>query len=291
MDGEGLLVDRRRFLAGALAASLAAGCRLAGSGGGRRAIRIAHCGDPQFGFVNPDDPAAGYAADLARFERLIDDVNAWRPDLCFLAGDMTHRAVDLERDWPRLLKRFRVPVVATAGNHDMGQNLTRENVERFERVFGCEYASVRLGGWRFVSGNSQYWRPTKETARRDRYEAWLKAQFAAAKQAGEPVILATHVPPFVASLGEPDSYNNYPLAGVGFMTRAERFASYRDAGVRFFLAGHTHRMIARALDGVTILNAETTCRNFDGRPTGYRRLEISPDGDYSWTFRRIEATP
>lgn len=284
------MISRREMLSdlamGALA-TLTPGCLTAMRGGERRTIRIAHCGDPQFGFSDPKDAAASYAADRARFERLIDDVNEWRPDLCFLAGDMTHRAADLERDWPRLLKRFRVPVVATAGNHDMGQNLTRENVERFERVFGYEYTSVRVGGWRFVSGNSQYWRPTAETARRDRYEAWLKAELAAAKSAGEPVILATHMPPFVMSIGEADSYNNYPLADEGLPPREERFASYREAGVRFYLAGHTHCMIARALDGITILNAETTCRNFDGLPMGYRRMEIAPDGDYSWTFRRI----
>ena len=267
--------------------SLAAGCRTTGIGGGRRAIRIAHCGDPQFGFGDSADAAASYAEHLARFERLIEDVNEWRPDLCFIAGDMTHHAKDLERDWPRLLKRFRVPVVATAGNHDMGQNLTRENVERFERVFGYEYTSVRLGGWRFISGNSQYWRPTQETARRNRYEDWLRTEFAAAKAAGEPVILATHMPPFVASIGEPDSYENYPLASDGFVPRGERFASYLDAGVRFYLAGHTHRMIARAYEGVTILNAETTCLNFDRLPMGYRRLEILPDGDYRWTFCRV----
>ena len=287
---EYLGITRRNVLSGlamGTLATLAPGCLTAKRDGERRTLRIAHCGDPQFGFSNPDDAAASYAADRMRFERLIDDVNEWRPDLCFLAGDMTHRAVDLERDWPRLLKRFRVPVVATAGNHDMGQNLTRENVERFERVFGYEYTSVRVGGWRFISGNSQYWRPTKEAARRDRYEAWLKAELASAKSAGEPIILATHMPPFVASIGEADTYENYPLSGKEFVPRAERFASYREAGVRFYLAGHTHRMIARALDGITILNAETTCRNFDGLPAGYRRMEISPDGGYCWTFQRI----
>lgn len=274
------------LLGGGVTATLASGCVTIGPASSGRTLRIAHCGDPQFGFCRPDDPS-GYGEDLERFERLIDDVNAWRPDLCFLAGDLTHRAADLERDWPRLLKRFRVPVVATAGNHDMGQNLLKENVERFERVFGYEYTSLRIGGWRFISGNSQYWRPTGETARRDRYEAWLKAELAAAKSAGEPVILATHMPPFVASLGEADSYENYPLASDGFAPRDKRFAAYREAGVRFYLAGHTHRMIARALDGITILNAETTCRNFDGLPAGYRRLELSPNGDYTWNFHRI----
>ncbi len=285
-------INRRSFLFASSATALSClttGC-ISSFGGQRRPLRIAHCGDPQFGFGLPGGEE-GYATDLARFEKLIEDVNAWRPDLCFLAGDMTNRSVDLERDWPRLLKRFHVPVIATAGNHDMGQNLTRENVERFERVFGYEYTSMRIGGWRFISGNSQYWRPTKETARRAKYEAWLKAEFAAAKAANEPVILASHIPPFVSSIGEPDSYENFPLKSEGFVTREERFATYRDAGVKFYLAGHTHRMIARALDGITILNAETTCRNFDQLPFGYRRLEIEPSGDYAWSFRRIALTP
>ena len=53
------------------------------------------------------------------------------------------------------------------------------------------------------------------------------------------------------------------------------------------LAGHTHRYGNRTAGGLTILNAETTCHNFDGLPAGYRRLELSPDGEMSWTFRRV----
>lgn len=280
------MTSRRDFILMSSAAALS-GCLTNPAGDGRGTVRIAHCGDPQFGFGEPRDTEAAYAADLARFERLIDDVNAWRPDLCFLSGDMTHRADDLERDWPRLLKRFKVPLIVTPGNHDMGQSLTRENVERFERVFGYEYKSVRVGPWRFISGNSQYWRPTAETVRQQRYEAWLAAELSAAKAAGEPIIMATHMPLFVASIVEADSYENYPLKANGLPTREERLATYADAGVKLHLAGHTHRMIARACRGITILNAETTCHNFDGLPAGYRRLELSPDGEMSWTFRRV----
>ena len=281
--------DRRSFLLGTAAAVCA------GRGNAQTikeqtpgVVRIVHCGDPQFGFCRcKGGSAQAYRLDLERFERTIGAVNRLNPDLCFVAGDMTNDGAEVFRDWPRLVKLFKVPLVVTPGNHDMGNRIVRKNVERFRQVFGYDYTSVKVGKWRFVSGNSQYWRPTEETVRRDRYEAWLKAELAAAKSAGEPVILATHMPPFVTSLGEADSYNNYPLADEGLPPREERFASYREAGVRFYLAGHTHCMIARALDGITILNAETTCRNFDGLPMGYRRMEIAPDGDYSWTFRKI----
>lgn len=280
-------INRRGFLFSAVATAFA-GCRSVGGGklASPRAIRIAHCGDPQFGFGR-EVTEAKYRDDLARFEAVIDRVNAEKVDLCFIAGDMTHRAVDLERDWPRLVGRFKVPFVVTPGNHDMGQNLTRENVERFERVFGYEYKSLKIGRWRFISGNSQYWRPTEEKERFARYEKWIADELAAAKAVGEPVILASHIPPFVASAGEADSYENFPLKAEGFMTREARLKLYADSGVRFYLAGHTHRMIARAIGGMTILNAETTCCNFDGLPYGFRMLTLRDDGSYTWNFQEV----
>lgn len=272
--------NRRGFLIGA-AAALCGGCaglRLKSATAGE--IRIAHCGDPQLGF-GPGG-ALAYANDLARLEREIDAVNALKPDLCYLAGDMVNVASEMERDWPRLLKRFEVPVVVTPGNHDMGNELTKENVERFERVFGYEYTSVKVGSWRFISGNSQYWRPTQETARRDRYEKWLAAELAGAKARGEPIILATHISPVMWSLDEADSYENYSK-----QWRAERLDLYLKSGVKFYLSGHTHRMFARGIRGITLLNPETTCRNFDGLPYGFRLFTLRDDGSYTWNFQRV----
>lgn len=276
-------VDRREFLLGS--AALCAGCAatrpVAPTTATKGEIRIVHCGDPQFGFSKVGDRQA-YFDDLARFERTISRVNALRPDLCFIAGDMVHSAPDLTRDWPRLLKQFEVPVVAAPGNHDMGQSLTAENADRFAGVFGYEYASVKVGRWRFISGNSQYWRPTDETSRRDRYEAWLKAELEGAKSRGEPVILGTHVSPFMRTIDEADDYENCPKAD-----RARRFYMYLDNGVKFHLCGHTHRAYTRAWEGIRIFNAETTCRNFDGTPLGFRLFTVRDDGSYSWDFHGI----
>ena len=43
----------------------------------------------------------------------------------------------------------------------------------------------------------------------------------------------------------------------------------------------------RAHDGIVVLNAETTCRNFDGRPFGFRMLTLQPDFTYTWDFHRV----
>ena len=275
------MFDRRGFLLGS--AAVCAGCAtLPPEGRSRQGeIRIAHCGDPQFGFSRCDDPQA-YDEDLARFERTIAAVNALQPDLCFIAGDMTHRGEEVVRDWPRLQKLFKVPFVVTPGNHDMGPKIVRSNVERFRRVFGYDYQARKIGNWRFISGNSQYWYHTEERELKSAYEAWLERELAEAKAAGEKVILASHIPPYMVNLDEPDSYENCPKA-----ERRRRFQLYVDHGVKFYLAGHTHRVVVRAWDGITILNAETTCRNFDRVPTGFRLFTAREDGSYSWDFHPV----
>lgn len=247
-------------------------------------VRIAHCGDPQLGFSRPRTEE-GYQEDLARFERLVEDVNDWGPDLCFLAGDLTHDLTMLERDWPRLLRAFRVPVLVAPGNHDMGGGVTRETVERFVRVVGYERRSVKIGGWRFLCGNSQYRFPTDDTELAVRYETWFWRELDAAKAAGEPVLLGAHIPPFTVCADEPDGYWNFPQKG-----RIERLDAYVEHGARFFLAGHTHKLLATAYRGMTILAPETTCRNFDGLPPGYRRLVLRPDGGYDWSFQPVGAS-
>ena len=100
-------------------------------------------------------------------------VNELKPDLLVFGGDMTQRPGDIEKEWPALLKRVQVPFVVTPGNHDMGNRLTRENLERFRKVFGRDYGALDVKGWRVVAGNSQYWHKTEAKDEQAKYEAWL----------------------------------------------------------------------------------------------------------------------
>ena len=68
---------------------------------------------------------------------------------------------------------------------------------------------------------------------------------------------------------------------------AGKTAAQIAAGAKFYLAGHTHSMLARAHKGIVLLNAETTCRNFDSRPFGFRLLTIRPDFTYTWDFHAV----
>ncbi|MBR4172313.1 MAG: metallophosphoesterase [Kiritimatiellae bacterium] len=246
-------------------------------------LRIAHMCDPQFGFSSPSEPEKSYVKDLAIFEKAIAKVNELKPDIALIAGDMTHIAADITRDWPRLLKLFTVPVAVAPGNHDLGNTIVHENLERYLSVFGYDYKRFEVKGWRLLVGNSQYWQTVKDkeiVERKERYGAWVKDELtAAASSCGGHVILASHIPPFVSSVGEKGSYENHPQNG-----RKERIKSYLEAGVRFYLCGHLHKTLMRGWQNLTLLNAEVTSRSFDERPLGFRLFEVSPDFTYSWNF-------
>ena len=247
-------------------------------------LTIAHVCDPQFGFglVKTEEKDV-YAHDLERFERELELINASKPDVVFFAGDMCNAKSDLPKDWPRLLKAIESPVLVAPGNHDIPDPVVKKDVDAFCEVFGAEYASLTVNGWKLIVVNSQYCRDTKETELYERQLDWFQKEIASAKEAGTPVILGSHVPPFVANLEEKDEYFNFPTK-----VRQDYLDYLLDAGCKFYLAGHTHTTLEREYRGIQILNGETTSRNFDKRSYGFRMLKIDAEMNYEWNFVEVE---
>ena len=252
-------------------------------------LRIVHLCDPQFGFSSSRPLMThrawahlekNYVADVARTVQAIDIVNEMNPDLVLFGGDMAQRAEDIVKEWPRLLKRLKVPWMITPGNHDMGNAVVMENLRRFRDVFGRDREAREVNGWRIIAGNSQFWHPTKDaTEEQTKYNEWVAAELERAKSYAGRVIIASHIPPFAFAYDEKDSYDNHPSSG-----RIERLESCLAAGVRFYLSAHQHRMVTRGYKDMTILTGEALCANFDLRPPGFRLFEVGDDFNYSWNF-------
>ena len=246
-------------------------------------LTIAHIGDPQLGFISgSEDYEAKYSEDLARMERVIEEVNRLRPDVALISGDMTHRVADIVRDWPRLIKLFTVPVVTTPGNHDMRQRLEREALDHYNAIFGRDYGTLDVKGWRIIFGNTQYWLETDEKELQARYVRWLSTELERAKALRGKVILAGHNAPFAYRVDEDDGYENCPKS-----SRFARLDAYIAAGARFYLAGHMHRLCVRGWRDLTILTAESLSLNFDQRPFGFRVFQVADDFTYSWNFHQV----
>ncbi|MDR1339845.1 MAG: metallophosphoesterase [Prevotellaceae bacterium] len=240
---------------------------------GQKPLTVVHLCDPQLGF-------GGFAADSARFEQAIRQVNELSPDMVVIAGDMVHdindgHAVATVR---RQIDRLKPPVILTPGNHDIPEPVTPERLERYRRLFGDDFKAVECKGRMIVSANSQLWRdaPAEETERNDRQ---LSEALQKAKKNGMPVILVTHIPPFVTDIDEKDDYNN-----ISVTERNKLLEQLEQNGAVIWLSGHLHRTVNRRYGKITVLNGETTSVNFDKRPYGFRLLRIYPDGLHDWIF-------
>ncbi len=250
---------------------------------GAPSITIAHCCDPQLGFGEANTPEEAYAADLARLLKEVELLNELKPDLVLYAGDMTNRWQEVAKDWPEILKSIKAPLLVAPGNHDIPDPVKGSVVKVFTDVFGKEYDSIVLNGWKIIAINSQYVRPTEEKTLYDAQVEWFRRELEDAKASGLRSIVASHVPPFVKTLDEKDEYFNFPS------TLRQSFLDYLVANdATFYLAGHTHTTLERDYRGVPILNGETTSRNFDRRDFGFRLLKIDEKLNFTWDFVEVQ---
>jgi 3',5'-cyclic AMP phosphodiesterase CpdA len=231
--------------------------------------------DPQLGFGED-----GFDADVARLEQAIRQINELAPDVVMVAGDMVNDVGDAQAIATvlEILARIKAPVVLTPGNHDLPDPVTAAGLQRYRSSFGKDFSTLKCKGRQIISANSQLWReaPPEESARHDQL---LRDALQKAKKKGQPVILMTHVPPFVASADEADEYFNLPKS-----KRNELLRLCEDNGVIIWMAGHTHKTSQRSYKDIAILNGETTSRNFDNHPAGFRLLTVYPDNHFEWEF-------
>ena len=50
-----------------------------------------------------------------------------------------------------------IPLVLQPGNHDVGQNPTRDDVQRYKKLWGDDYFSFWVGGVLYIGINSQFY--------------------------------------------------------------------------------------------------------------------------------------
>lgn len=256
-----------------LAISLSCASRsTAGSTENQDVFQVVQLCDTQLGF-------GGYEADLLRFQSAVEQINALKPDLVFICGDLVNEANDTSyRDFKSVMGRFQVPCYCAAGNHDVGNLPTVETLETYRQTMGSDYYSVDHKGIAFVVLNSQLWKsPVEgETEAQDR---WLEATLGNASRNSNPVVVVMHFPLFTESPSEPEHYFNLPLAA-----RNKLIQLFKAHGVVAVLTGHTHRHITLQFDNITQVSGETTSRNFDDRPYGFRVWTVRGLGPFEHRF-------
>ena len=269
--------DLLKAVAVGIAANAVASCvSIPGKSTEGRNFTFAQISDTQFGM-------GGYEHDVNSFKQAVKQINALKPDFVLICGDLVHIADEKSfADFNKINAGFTVPCYCVAGNHDVGGKPTRKSLQYYHKIVGKDYYSFEHKGYAFVIVNTQLWR-TLVKGEAEKQDKWLKATLDAASKKKQPIFIVGHYPLFLK-----DSAEDYGDFDLPIETRKKLLTLFEKRNVVAVLGGHTHRLIIKDYKGIQFLNAETTSKNFDKRPFGFRMWHVSSTRPFKHDFIPLE---
>jgi 3',5'-cyclic AMP phosphodiesterase CpdA len=221
-----------------------------------------HCGEPTF------------QAQL--MERAVERINAMRPDVVAVAGDITAAGYEWEfEEAAGWLARLDAPKIVVPGNHDSRnvgyvhfERLFGERFSRFRRAFAPERAErLRATGFTVVGADSSDPDLNDGHIGRERYP-WIREQY---DEPDDIKIFMLH-------------HHVVPIPGTGrerniISDAGDLLATLTQVDIDVVLCGHKHVPFFWGLNGVLVCNSGTAATK--------RLRGLTPP---SWNEIRIDAT-
>ncbi len=221
-----------------------------------------------FTFVQISDTQLGfsdYQRDIDSFRQAVTQINDLNPDFVVICGDLVNDANDKSfSDFKEIKSSLQMPCYCVPGNHDIGNKPTPESLHRYRKIIGEDYFVVEHKGTTFIFVNTQLWKEVVENES-EKQDVWLKERLKIASEKGQQVFVVGHYPLFCKRADEADEYMNLPLD-----KRGELLSLYDQYNVAAVLNGHTHKLTLNNYKDIQMVGAETTSKNFDKRPLGFR---------------------
>ncbi|AEL26482.1 metallophosphoesterase [Cyclobacterium marinum] len=214
----------------------------------------------------------GYAHDLKTFKQAVVQINEMNPDFAVICGDLVHNASDSSyADFLEIMESFDVPCHVAPGNHDVGNVPNDSSLSYYRKTIGPDYFNFDNKGYSFVVTNTQLWKEDVADESK-KHDHWFGETLGAQKAKNAPIFVIGHYPLFLEGPDEEEKYFNLPPA-----KRAELLGLFKENGVVAYLSGHTHELVINDFEGIQFVSGETTSKNFDKRPFGFRIWEVSTD--------------
>jgi len=221
--------------------------------------------DPQLGMGD-------YEQDVQNFKLAVSQINALKPDFVIICGDLVHHAVDSTyKVFWEMKEQFNIPCYLAAGNHDVGKVPTNKSLRFYRKKIGKDYYDFNYQGVSFIVTNSQLWK-SHVKGESEKHDKWFRKTLSKSDKKGEPVIVVGHYPIFLGQLHEEETYSNLPLK-----QRLDILNLFAQNNVKAYLSGHSHSTLINTHQNIQLVSGETTSKNFDKRPFGFRLWEIYPD--------------
>jgi serine/threonine-protein phosphatase CPPED1 len=202
--------------------------------------------DPQFGMFAND---ANFTQETANFEFVVASLNRLHPAFVVVDGDFVNRTGDTAEiaGYKSILKQLdpSIPVYQAPGNHDVGNVPSKTLITNYRASFGSDYYTFEQNGLLgIVLDSSLIGAPQGYPAATGAQLAWLKKTLvSSAAEGAEQVVVFQHIPYFMHTPGEANSYYNLPLS-----VRGTYLDMIMNAGVEWVFSGHLHN-VAGGPDG------------------------------------------
>jgi 3',5'-cyclic AMP phosphodiesterase CpdA len=221
-----------------------------------------------FTFVQISDTQLGfsdYEKDIDSFRQAVIQINDLDPSFVVICGDLVNNASDKSfSDFKDIKNSLKMPCYCVPGNHDIDNKPTQESLRRYRKIIGEDYFVVEHIGTTFIFVNTQLWKEVVE-GESEKQDVWLKEKLKLASEKKQQVFIVGHYPLFCKKADEAEEYMNLP-----FDKRMELLSLYDQNNVIAVLHGHTHTLALNNYNDIQMVGAETTSKNFDKKPLGFR---------------------
>jgi len=235
------------------------------NGGSQKDFSFIQLCDPQLGM-------GGYQHDVETLKQAVKQINEMDCDLVVITGDLVHHASDTAfKRFMSIIEGFDVHCYLVPGNHDVGNIPNDSTLNYYREILGKDYYTYSHNGYAFVMVNSQLWK-TDIGEESDRHDNWLATTLDSLNESQVPVIVVGHHPMFVKLADEPEQYSNLPVE-----KRAGLLNLFESREVKAYLSGHRHETLIRQHGEIQLVTGETTSKNFDKRPMGFRHWKVTED--------------
>jgi predicted phosphodiesterase len=232
--------------------------------------------DPQFGMYTKD---ADFVHETANFEFAIATANRLKPAFVVVTGDLTNKAGDAAQaaEYRRISAKLdpAIKLYSVAGNHDVGNEPTKESLATYRERYGKDYYSFRSGEIYGIVLNSNLEKGAEKVPdEATKMEAWFRAELAKGKQSGaKHLIVFQHISLFLKDPKEKDEYFNVPTEA-----RERYLKLMHEYGVHEVFAGHYHRNSEGRDGDLEMVTTGPVGMPLDGAKSGIRIVTVTDAG-------------
>jgi 3',5'-cyclic AMP phosphodiesterase CpdA len=225
--------------------------------------------DPQFGFFSNNN---GFKEEVLLYEKAVTKINMLNPAFVVITGDLVNDRSN-KSQWDEFrritsLIKPEIKVYLTPGNHDVGQNPEKKDIDYYKSMFGNDRFSFEFDNCRFIGFNSCLVKAETPGLEEEQFE-WLEKELAAASGARQ-IMLFCHYPFFLKDPMEPENYSNIkPESRQKYLSLFSRY------GVDALLSGHLHNNASVTFDKTEMITTSAVGKPLAGVPSGLRIIKVS----------------